>query len=132
MCVCSQIHKCRFYKDYSIHVPKKCNTSHKKFNFELLDFWSELLSIQVHYYFLDKLESVLQVTRKAEVKRINEAKQHNESQDITFQVAQNLASLNNDSYLWFCKISCLHFVNPHDCGWNVFFCILNSCSLDKT
>ena len=52
----------------------------KQLDFHLLDICIDLMSIQIHYDFLNKLESVLEVVWKAQIKGVNEPKQQDEPQ----------------------------------------------------
>lgn len=106
--------------------------SPKQLDFQLLYFSIELVAIHIHYYLLAKLEGVLEVDWKAQIKGINEPKQHDEPHDDTADIAQDFVAFDHDSHiLWLPIPLSSDHVNPCDCDCDVPLCILSGGGLNN-
>ena len=91
----------------------------KQLDHQLLYFYIQLVSIQVHNNLLTKLKGVFEVIWKTQIKSINQSKQQDECHDDTIEVGQDFNAFNNNAnILWLLNPVSSDRVNTHDRGCN--------------
>ena len=99
----------------------------KQFDFYLLYLCIQLVPIQIHYDLLEKLKGVLEIVWKAQIKGINEPKQHDEPHNDTAHIAQDFDAFDHNSHIVWLSIGISSDpVNPCDCVFDVLLCIFSS------